>query len=391
MSSLKDLFLLDPEITFLNFGSFGACPKPVFQKYQEWQLELEREPVQFIVNKAITELDRVRIELGTFIGCNYKDLVMVTNPSYAINTIAKSFPYQKGDEILTTNLEYGACDRTWEYYCKKYGAKYIRQEITLPIISKEVFIAEFWKGYTKHTKAIFLSQITSATGLILPVKEICEEAKSRGLITIIDGAHVPGHIPLNLSKLYADVYTGACHKWLMGPKGSSFLYVNSEHQNWVDPLVISWGYQSDYPSDSEFIDWHQTTGTRDYAAFLTIPECILFRNENNWKEVSSTCRLVAQENGLKFCELVNSQPLAPINDDFYGQMFSIPINTTNPVLLQKELFDRYRIEIPVAVQNGNSYLRYSIQAFNSIEDLDKLYSALIEIMKQGQLLFSSGK
>jgi isopenicillin-N epimerase len=388
---MKDLFLLDPEITFLNFGSFGACPKPIFRKYQEWQLELEKEPVQFIVNRAIIELERVRIDLGKYVGCGDKDLVMVTNPSYAINTIAKSFPFKKGDEILTSNLEYGACDRTWEYYCKKHEAKYIRQKITLPLISKELFIEEFWKGYTSKTKAIFLSQITSATGLILPVREICEEAKQRGLITIIDGAHVPGHIPLNLSLLNADIYTGACHKWLMGPKGSSFLYVHPDQQYWVDPLVISWGYKSDYPSESEFIDWHQTTGTRDYAAFLTVPECIKFRQEKNWDDVSLTCRKIVLDNATMFCELVNSKPLAPINDSFYGQMFSIPVNTPKPILLQKHLYEKYRIEIPVAVQNGNSYLRYSIQAFNSQEDLNILYSALEEIVSEGQLLFNSGK
>ena len=254
MSNYRELFFLDPEITFLNFGSFGACPKPIFEKYQEWQLKLEREPVQFIVNDAIKELENVRKELGAFLGCSYKDLVMVMNPSYAINTIAKSFPLSQGDEILTTNLEYGACDRTWTYYCEKASAKYVRQEINLPIRSKEDFLDEFWKGYSDKTRAVFISQITSATGLILPVKEICDEAKKRGLITIVDGAHVPGHIDLNLSELKADIYTGACHKWLMGPKGSSFLYVNKENQAWVDPLLISWGYQSDFPSDSTFID-----------------------------------------------------------------------------------------------------------------------------------------
>ncbi|MFM7661161.1 MAG: aminotransferase class V-fold PLP-dependent enzyme, partial [Bacteroidota bacterium] len=231
MINYSNLFLLDPEITFLNFGSFGACPKPIFEKYQEWQLILEREPVQFIVNEAIVELENVRKELGVFLGCNQKDLVMVMNPSYAINTIAKSFSLKEDDEILTTNLEYGACDRTWTYYCEKAKAKYVRQQISLPIQSKDVFLEEFWKGYSDKTRAIFISQITSATGLILPVKEICDEAKKRGLLTIVDGAHVPGHIELNLLELQADIYTGACHKWLMGPKGSSFLFVNKENQH----------------------------------------------------------------------------------------------------------------------------------------------------------------
>jgi isopenicillin-N epimerase len=390
MNNYKELFLLNPNITFLNFGSFGACPKPIFEKYQEWQLKLEREPVQFIVNEAIIELENVRKELGNFLGCSYQDLVMVMNPSYAINTVAKSFPLKKGDEILTTNLEYGACDRTWEYYCEKAGAKYIRQEISLPIHSKEVFLEEFWKGYSEKTKAVFISQITSATGLILPVKEICEEAKKRGLITIVDGAHVPGHIGLNLSELQADIYTGACHKWLMGPKGSSFLYVNKENQHWVDPLLISWGYQSDFPSDSTFIDYHQTAGTRDYAAFLTVTECLKFRKEHNWEEVSQNCRKMTIENGLRFCELVKSEPLAPLNEDFYGQLFSIPIKVENPQEFQKKLFNEYKIEIPVATQNCSSYLRYSVQAFNTQKELDYLYDSLVDLKNKGYLL-SSGK
>jgi isopenicillin-N epimerase len=390
MNNYKELFLLNPEITFLNFGSFGACPKPIFEKYQEWQLKLEREPVQFIVHEAILELESVRKGLGYFLGCDHKDLVMVVNPSYAINTIAKSFPLKRGDEILTTNLEYGACDRTWHYYCEKVGAKYVRQEINLPLISKEKFIEEFWTGYTDKTKAIFISHITSATGLILPVEEICEEAKKRGLITIVDGAHIPGHIDLNLSELKADVYTGACHKWLMGPKGSSFMYVNKENQHWVDPLLISWGFQSDFPSDSSFIDYHQTAGTRDYAAFLTVSECLKFRKDYGWDEVACNCRKMVLENGPRFCELAESEPLAPLTNAFYGQLFSIPINIENPVEFQKILFREYKIEIPVAVQNGNSYLRYSIQAFNTQNELDYLYQALIDLKGKGYLL-SSGK
>jgi isopenicillin-N epimerase len=388
--SVKELFLLDQELTFLNFGSFGACPKPIFEKYQEWQLRLEREPVQFIVYKAIEELENVRRLLGEFVGCHYQDIVMVTNPSYAVNTIAKSFPMKNGDEILTTDLEYGACDRMWNYYCDKAGAKYIRQKIELPIQSKETFLTQFWNGYTDKTKAIFISHITSATGLILPVKEICQEARKRGLTTIIDGAHVPGHIDLNLSDLQADIYTGACHKWLMGPKGSSFLYVNKENQYWVDPLLISWGYKSDFPSDSMFIDYHQTAGTRDYAAFLTVSECLKFRKEYNWEYISSECKKIAQQNGNRFCELLDSEPLAPIGNDFYGQMFSIPIKVKDPISFQKLLFNKYKIEIPVAVQNEKSYLRYSIQAFNSTEQLDYLFESLTKLKQQGHLL-SSGK
>jgi len=380
---MKDLFLLDPEITFLNFGSFGSCPKPIFETYQQWQVQLEREPVQFIVNKAIIELEHVRTVLGEFVGCDANDVVMVTNPSFAINTIAKSFPLKARDEVLTCNLEYGACDRTWEYYCEKKGARYVRQEIPIPIKSKADFITEFWKGYSKHTKAIFISQITSATGLILPVKEICAEAKKLGLITIVDGAHVPGHIPLNLRELQADIYTGACHKWMMGPKGSSFLYVHKAQQSWVDPLVISWGYRSSTPSESLFIDWHQTTGTRDFAAFLSIPACLKFRKEQQWDKVGEACRTMVIEQAPRFCELMGQEALSPISEEFIGQLFSIPIKTNKPLELKRLLYEDYKIEIPVTEQNGHYYLRYSIQGFNTVQDLDALYLAMESLKEIG--------
>jgi isopenicillin-N epimerase len=385
MKNFKDLFLLDNEITYLNFGSFGACPKQIFQTYQDWQWQLERAPVQFIVNEAIRELENVRKKLGQYVGADYEDIVMVTNPSYAVNTIAKSFPLKEGDEILSTNLEYGACERVWEYYCEKSSAKFIKQNISLPIESKESFLAEFWKGYSENTRAVYISHITSATGLILPVEEICLEAKQRGLITIVDGAHVPGHIPLNLTELNADVYTGACHKWMMGPKGSSFLYVNRANQYWVEPLIISWGYKSDFSSNSTFIDNNQTAGTRDYAAFLTVSKCLEFISKNDWESVSSQCKKQTLFHGGILTDLLNTFTLAPMHSNFYGQMFSIPIQTKDPLKLKDLLFEKFKIEIPVIVQNKQSYLRFSYQAFNDTNDMEILTEALTKLMNSGEI------
>lgn len=380
--SYKELFLVTPEITFLNFGSFGACPKPIFEKYQSLQRELENQPVQFFVKDGMVLLAEARKRLAEYVQCHEDDIVYVTNPSYAINTIARSFPMNEGDEILTTDLEYGALDRTWDYYCERKGSSYVKQHIPLPIQSKEEFIDAFWKGYTSKTKAIFISHITSATGLILPVEEICTEAKKRGLITIVDGAHVPGHIPLDLSTLQADIYTGACHKWMMAPKGSSFLYVTKEQQHWVDPLLISWGYKSDYPSHSQFLDYHQTAGTRDYSAFLTVPTCINFMKENNWDKVADDCKQLVKTNIPKFADLLNTAPLAPMDNEFFGQLCSLPINTENPARLHDILLDEYKIEIPIPVENGQSYIRYSIQAFNTQEDLDRLEDVLKDLIER---------
>ncbi len=385
-TNLKSQFLLNPEITFLNFGSFGACPKPVFEDYQKWQLELEFEPVQFIAVNGIEYLKKSREALASFINCNADDLVYTSNPTYAINIIAKSLNLNEGDEILSTNLEYGALDRTWNYYCNKSKAKFIRQPIEIPVLSKESFIEQFWKGYNSKTKAIFISQITSTTAMKLPVKEICEMAKQKGLLTIVDGAHVPGQMPLDLAELKADIYTGACHKWMMTPKGCSFLYVKKELQNLFDPLVVSWGYQSTTPSNSQFLDHHQMQGTRDFSAFLTVPKAIEFMKRNNWEQVSFNCRELSRSNYKRFCDLLGSVPNCPVDNNFLGQMCSIPIKTNEPEKLQRYLFQNYKIEIPVMRHDKYIFLRYSIQAFNTQSDLDKLFNALEEIISQTDLL-----
>ncbi len=381
MSNIKSQFLLRDDVTFLNFGSFGACPKPIFERYQQYQLELEQEPVQFITVNGLQYLKQSREALAAYINCPADDVVYVTNPSYAVNIIAKSFNLQKDDEILTTNLEYGACDRAWNYYCKKVGAKYIRQPITLPIPSKEDLINEFFKGLTSKTKLVFISHLTSSTGLRMPVEEICAIAKQKGILTFVDGAHAPGQLPLNLQTLQADIYTGACHKWMMTPKGSSFLYVKNEHQHLFDPLIVSWGYQSTAPSQSQFLDYHQMQGTRDFSAFLCIPNAIEFMQQNNWSAVSKTCKEMVQQNAPRFCKLLKATPTAPITDDFICQLYSTPIKTKQPLELHRHFFNQYKIEVPVMPHGDNVFLRYSIQAFNTQNDLDKLYNAVEDIIK----------
>jgi isopenicillin-N epimerase len=385
-SLIKPMFLLNPEIIFLNFGSFGACPRPIFEDYQKWQLELESEPVQFIVHKGLVYLQNAREFLSSYINCLPDELVFVVNPTYAVNTVAKSLDLQAGDEVLTTNLEYGASDRAWDFVCTEKGARYIQQPITLPLVSKEKFVEEFSKGITSRTKLIFISQITSATGLILPVKEICAIAKEKGILTFVDGAHVPGHIPLDLQELAADFYTGACHKWMMTPKGSSFLMARKSVQNLLKPLSVSWGYKSISPSDSLFLDHHQMTGTRDFSAFLTIPKAIQFMQDNHWSQVAISCNELLLRNAQKFCDLLGSQPLAPLTQAFFGQLFSIPIRTSNSIQLKHILYSDYKIEIPVTEQNGNYFLRYSVQGFTSQADLDALYRALEQIIATTDLI-----
>ncbi|AWA31410.1 aminotransferase [Flavobacterium magnum] len=383
---MKELFLLDPEITYLNHGSFGACPKPIFEEYQHWQRELEKEPVQFITKKLPVLMRESRKALAAFVHCDPQDVYFLPNPTTAINTIMRSLNLNPGDEILASDNEYGAMDRTWDFFCKKSGARYIRQPISMPVVSKEQMIAEFWKGYNANTKVIFLNQLSSATALIFPVKEICDRARELGLVTIVDGAHVPGHIDLDISQLNPDFYTGTLHKWMLAPKGSSFLYVKKDFQDQIDPLVVSWGYQSDMPGESRFLDYHEFQGTRDMAAFLSTGAAIRFLSEHHWREKAAQSKRLILTHYKAFCHLLQTEPICPVTPEFLGQMCSIPIRTGQPTELKELLYNRYHIEIPVMKLNGNFYLRISLNAYNTEADLDKLAAALQEILSQTDLL-----
>lgn len=371
MDNIKDQFLLDPTITYLNHGSYGACPRPVFENYQYWQKALESEPVQFITKISPEALLTSKKALAKYIGCHHEDFFFTQNPTMAVNQVVKSLNFRPGDEVLTTNLEYGAIDKTFDFYSKKYGFTYRKQNISLPLVSKEKFIEEFWKGYNGKTKAISLGHCTSATALVFPVKEICDRAKELGIITIIDGAHIPGHIPLNLEEIKADFYTGTLHKWLLGPKGSTFLYVNKNFQNLVEPLIISWGYEAAKPTKSKFLEENEMQGTRDISAFLTVPSIMKFFDENDIEKRKSVCRKEVLKQYPEFCQLLKTEPLCPLSEEFLGQMCSIPIRTDNPLNLKDALYD-HKIEIPVMQHANESYLRISFQVYNSVDDLQYL-------------------
>ncbi|HRH01411.1 MAG TPA: aminotransferase class V-fold PLP-dependent enzyme [Bacteroidia bacterium] len=387
---LKSEFLIDSAITYLNFGSFGACPKQVFENYIKWQYELEKEPVQFITRNGINYLQESKDALSQYLNCSAEDLIFTPNPSHAVNLVAKNLELKPDDEILTTNLEYGACDKTWQFYCNKSGAKYIRQKIELPLQSKQKFIDDFFKGFSSKTKLVFISHITSATGLVFPVEEICAIAKQRGVMTFVDGAHAPGQVAIDLKKLPADFYTGACHKWMLAPKGCSFLYVKREFQKMLDPLIVSWGYDGTEPSSSTFQQFHQFNGTRDFSAYLTLPAAIDFMQRNNWKEYSKICRELVLSNAQRFCDLLGSTPICPISEEFLAQLYSIRITTSNPEKLQRCLYETYHIEIPLIQINNEVYIRFSIQVFNSQKELDRLYDALSDIIKTTELIEIKG-
>jgi isopenicillin-N epimerase len=371
---LRQLFLLDPAVTYLNHGSFGACPRPVFQTYQEWQLELERQPVDFLDRRAPGLMAEARAALAEYVGCGADDLVYFPNPTTAINMVARSLKLGVGDEILTTDHEYGAVDRTWRFICSRRGARYIRRAVPLPIPEDEAFIEHFWSGVNEHTRAIFISHITSPTAIQLPVEEICVRAREAGLLTIVDGAHAPGQIPLDLADLGADIYAGACHKWLCAPKGASFLYARPEVRDILEPLVVSWGWEAEQPGISRFIDYHEWQGTRDIASFLSVPAAIEFQRKYRWDDVRRHCIELAAETRDRLLEIFGTTRLTE-SQTWALQMAAVELPEPERDI-QRRLLEEHRIEIAVQKWSGRSYMRFSFQGYNNRADANALINAV---------------
>ncbi|MGC8781770.1 MAG: aminotransferase class V-fold PLP-dependent enzyme [Anaerolineae bacterium] len=411
-AALKSHYLLDPDVIFLNHGSFGACPRPVLEACQEYQRELERLPTRFLGGRARDLLDASRAALAEFVGVGANDIVYFTNPTTAINVVARSLAdeysarnghdaglrpplrLKPGDEILTTDHEYGAMERTWRYVCYRTGARLVPRAIPLPVTTQADFVEHFWAGVTKHTRVIFISHITSPSALIFPVAEICRRARAAGILTVVDGAHAIGQIPLNLAELSADIYTGACHKWLSSPKGCAFLYTRPEVQSWLEPLVVSFGWESDHPGPSRYVDWHQWQGTRDLSPFLAVPAALAFRREHDWDAVQRRCHLMAIETRRRIHALSglpticpDPQPPAageavPRPDAWFCQMFSAILPAVDAGLLSRRLWDEYRIEVPVGPWKDQVRMRVSFQAYNDQADADALVEALARLLPE---------
>ena len=376
---MKSHFLLNPDIVFLNHGSFGATPRPVFAEYQEWQRCLEQQPVQFIVNELWDYLAFAREKLGAFIGANPSDLVFIPNSTFGLNVVARSLKLRPGDEVLTTNHEYGACDNVWHFLSQKHGFRYVQQSISLPVVSPEAIVEQLWQGVTPHTKYIFLSHITSATALCFPVAEICRRAREEGIITIIDGAHAPGQIPLDLKAIDPDFYFGNTHKWLCSPKGSAFLFARADKQPLIEPLVIGWGWGQNrtLTFGSDFLDYMQWLGTNDLSAYLSVPAAIRFQEEHNWTAVRNQCHVLLSQAMHSICTLTGLPPIYPEGGGFYHQMATIPLpQLVDTEAFKVQLYEAYKVEVPIVTWNGRHFIRISIQAYNTPSDVDTLLEAL---------------
>ena len=372
-AELREEFLLDPEVTFLNHGSFGACPRPVLERAQAWQRELEREPVRFIARRLPELIDGVRARLAAYLGAAADDLALVPNATTGVNIAARSLRLEPGDEVLTTSLEYGACDLAWEWLCARTGARYVRAEVPLPIARPEDVVDALFAARTTRTRVVFVSHITSATGLVLPVGDIVALAHAAGLPVVVDGAHGPAQAPLDLDRLGADFYAGNCHKWMCAPKGAGFLHVRREHQDRIDGAVVSWGYDG----DATFVSRVERQGTDEPSAYIAVPDAIDFQEERDWDEVRSRCRALAREARDRLCELLGTEPIAP--PEMLLQLASVALPPCDGAELQRRLFDEHRIEIPV--MNDGTLLRVSAAAYTGREDVERLLDALPRLLR----------
>lgn len=386
-SNLAHHFLLRDDITFLNHGSFGACPRPVFETYQRWQLDLEREPVEFLGRKLAENLQAPRRALAAELGTAPENIAAVVNATTGLNIVAQSLDLKPGDQILTTDHEYSALEKTWAHICARTGAKIVVVKIPLPLETEAQFTETLRAGITDRTRVLFLSHITSPTALLFPIEPIIAEARRRGIVSIIDGAHTPGHIPLALDTIGADFYAGNCHKWMMAPKGSAFLHARPEMQHLVEPLVISHGWTAARRDpdakgafgNSPFIDEVEMQGTRDPAAWLTVPAALDFRAEHDWWSVADACRTLAQETAARLAERTGLPPLSA--PQFCApQMVAMPIPDCDTLAIHTALFERYDIEIPVHRWQDKCLARVSVQGYNSPAQMDALITALSELL-----------
>ncbi len=337
-------YLLDRGVIHLNHGSYGACPVPVFERYQALQLELERNPVEFLGRRFDSLVGEARAALAAFVGARAEDLVFVPNATAGLNAVIRSLRLGPEDEVLTTRHEYGAVMRTWEFV----GARLVFAEPS-----------QVADAIGPRTKVVSVSHITSPTALVLPVEEICAAARAAGVLSVVDGAHAPGHVPLDLDELGADVYAGNCHKWLSAPKGAGFLWARPEHQRWIEPLVVSWGYGP----DASFADRHGWQGTRDPAAALAVPAAI----EAHGTLDLERCRLLASS---------FHDRLPPVGDAPAPQMWATELPPGDAEELQRLLYAEHRIEVPVQEWEGRRLLRVSIAPYNDAADVERLLDAL---------------
>ena len=355
---MRELYLLDPAWTHLNHGSFGACPRPVFEEYQRLQRELERQPTEFFRGLP-DRIAEARAKLAEFVGGDAEGLLFMQNVTVGVNAVARSMRLGPGDEVLATDHEYGANDLMWSYLASRDGFDYVRR----PFESED----DFWAGVSERTRVLFISHIASATARTFPVAALAARAAEAGIVSIVDGAHVPGHVDVDVQAIGADFYAGHCHKWLSAPKGVGFLHVAEGWRDRLEPRIVTWGWD-----EVEFVAKHQGEGAIDPAAYLSVPAAIRFQREHDWPAVRERCHALLRAS-------VERLGLEPVDPDF-AQMAALELPECDPDEVWRRLREEHRIEAPCWSWNDRPLLRISVAAYNDEGDLRRLEAALPNLL-----------
>jgi isopenicillin-N epimerase len=377
---LRELFLLDPAVIFLNHGSFGAVPRPVFEEQERLRRELEAEPVLFLARGLDERLDAVRAAVAGLVGVSdVEGLVLVPNTTTGLGAVAASIELGPGDEIVLTSHEYGATVLLWREVARLTGAVIRVADLPEPAGSEEEIVGAIAAQLSERTRVLFCSHITSLSAITLPVQRLCAEARRLGILSIVDGAHAPGQIPLELDSIAADVYVGNMHKWVGSPRGTAFVAARPEVRASVRAPVVSWGWSWDGPA--AFADRYRWQGTFDPTAYLSIPAALAFRQEHDWHAVIAGCwerlertvsQLEARLGGIPAAAAALRAPqLASVHLDLGGR---------EPASVQAELWERHRIEVPVERIGRLTIVRPSVQGYTSHEDCAALVDALATIL-----------
>ncbi|MGD1698364.1 aminotransferase class V-fold PLP-dependent enzyme [Dapis sp. BLCC M229] len=383
---------LDPNVTFLNHGSFGACPLQVLTAQTQLREKLEREPVHFFIREFETLLDEARGKLAEFVGAKSDQLAFAPNATTGVNAVLRSLNFSPTDELLTTDQEYNACRNALNFVSDRTGAKVIVASLPFPIESPQQIVEAVIKHISPRTRLALLDHISSSTAFVFPIKQLVKELAKRGVDTLVDGAHAVGMLPLNLEEIGAAYYTGNCHKWLCAPKGAGFLYVCKDKQENIHPLTISHGANSTRIDKSRFhleFDW---VGTDDPTAYLCVPEAIKFMGSllpGSWSELMEKNKsmalaarhLLQEKLGIKiYCcpdEMIGSMTVVKLPDERGDEVYSGFISP-----LQNDLWEKFRIEIPIVRWSNKRkrLLRISAQIYNSFSQYEYLAEALVKLL-----------
>ena len=376
---LKNNFLLDPSITYLNHGSFGACPRPVFEAYQRYQLELEREPVNLLQRNFCEKMKTARSRLAGFLNCGTDDIAFVRNTTYGLNVVARSLSLKRGDIILITDQEYGAVNRMWKTIAEEFGAEIVRVPIPLPATSSSEIVEAFHKHLVSSVRVMAIPHLAADSALRLPVEELVLIARKTNVISVIDGAHAPGQLPLDLNSLGADFYVGNCHKWLLSPKGAGFVYAAPHQADHVRSPIIGWGNISE--GSTSLLLENEWQGTTDISAFLAVSDAINFLEKNDWfQTIVPACSIILNKISPALLKITHQASLYGSPDLKSPQMASFRLPPGDHSSLHAVLFENHQIEIPIFSNEHGDFFRISVQAYNSEEDLQRLVEVLSKLI-----------